>query len=133
MTRMRRKLPLASRGNPTRSMSLHKRCFASQSREMSIARCNLFESNALQVGSFEANPTSDGCGEIGGEGDSVIQVLREQAFEVLLVDRNSALAESGDFGLVVVDAGHLMAHLGEADGSYETNVSGADHTNRYRI
>src|SRR5262249_23415128 len=41
-------------------------------RNASIVRCLLFESDSIRIGSFEANPTSDLCGEIESQSLSAV-------------------------------------------------------------
>lgn len=64
-----------------------------------------------------------GLGEIGGEADAGVAVAGEEIAEEKLVDLGIAGLEGGDFGLVVIDADDLMAHLREANGGDEADVS----------
>jgi hypothetical protein len=73
---------------------------------------------------------ADGLDEVGGELEPVAAVLAQQLGEVFLKDGNAALLEEPDLFLVVIDADHLMAHLGETHRRDEADVARSDYTNR---
>ena len=64
-----------------------------------------------------------GLGEVGGETDAGVAVTLEQLREVVLVDEGVAGLEGGDLALVVIDADHAVADLGEADGRDQADVT----------
>jgi len=60
-------------------------------------------------------------------------VLGDQLGKPRLVDRDLALAQAGDLGLVDVDAVDVGAELREARGSDEPHVAGPDHADRFTV
>jgi len=70
----------------------------------------------------------DGCCQIGGEGDTAPSMASEKLGQMALEDGHAAIAEGLHFGFVLVHAEDLVADLGKTDSSYESDVSGPDHT-----
>jgi hypothetical protein len=68
----------------------------------------------------------DGGGQVGRELNGVSAVAGKQLGPVIFKVGDAALAQELDLGLVVVDGKDAMAHFGEANGSYKSNVSGPD-------
>src|SRR5215469_1433533 len=60
-------------------------------------------------------------------------MLCKQIGKVVFEDWNAALAQDIDFGLVLVDADHPVAHLGKANGGDKAYVPRSDHANRNRF
>ena len=57
----------------------------------------------------------DGLGRVGGEGETPLaHILRHQQVEAGFEDRHLAALKLGDLARILVDAGHLMAKIGEA-------------------
>jgi hypothetical protein len=55
----------------------------------------------------------------------------QQLGEMVFKDGHAAFTEGLDLGFVIVHADDAVAHLGKADGCYESDVSGSDHTDRH--
>jgi hypothetical protein len=60
-------------------------------------------------------------------------VVLDQAIEIGLVDRDLALAQRLDLLRVLVDAGHVMAEVGEARARDEADIAGADHGDAHAL
>ncbi len=60
-------------------------------------------------------------------------MTRDELLETRLPDRDPALLEALDLGLVDVDAADIAAELGEAGGGDETDVSGADDADGFSL
>ena len=70
----------------------------------------------------------DRARQIGREGEPAGgHVLRDKVVEAGLIDGNAAGLELGDLAGVLVDAGHVVAEVGEAGARYQTHVAGSDH------
>ena len=55
----------------------------------------------------------------------------DQVGEARLVDRHLAARERADLFGVLVDAGHVVAEIGEAGPGNEADITGADHGNAH--
>ena len=68
-----------------------------------------------------------GCfGKVGHEANPGVAVLLKELGKIVLVDEGVPALESGDFAFVVVDTDDVVADLGEADGSNQTDISRSD-------
>ena len=75
-----------------------------------------------------ASAPFDAVGQIGGEGQPpALGIGLDQRLEPRLPDRHPAGVQAVDLGLVLVDAGHVMAEIGEAGAGHEPDIAGADH------
>src|SRR6185312_6944941 len=75
----------------------------------------------------------DRAGGLGGEEKTArLDVVRHQPIQAGLVNRHLAVLEPGNLAGVLVDAGHLMAEVGEARPAHKPHVTGADHRNTHR-
>ena len=86
------------------------------------------DGNEHRIGGFHRG--SDLLGEFQASG---FRVGGNQIVEAGLVDQHLAAAERGDFGRVLVDAGHLVAEIGETGPGNEPDITGADHGNAHSI
>ena len=75
-----------------------------------------------------ASAPSTPVGEVGGEGQpATLGIGLDQRLEPRLPDRHPAGVEAVDLGRVLVDAGHMVAEIGEAGAGHEPDIAGADH------
>ena len=75
----------------------------------------------------------DGCAQIGGKAHAALAVPGQQLRQMALKDRHAALAQSLHLGFVIVHADHLVPYLRKANGSHQSHITGADHTDRNRL
>ncbi len=67
-------------------------------------------------------------GEVGREVEpAALDIGLDQRLEPRLPDRHLAGIEAVDLVLVLVDAGHMVAEIGEAGARHEPDIAGADH------
>jgi hypothetical protein len=70
----------------------------------------------------------DGRGKIGGEGQTpAARVALDQPVEPGLEDRHLAALQRLDLAGVLVDAGHVVAEVGEAGAGDQAHIARADH------
>ena len=75
----------------------------------------------------------DGLDDVRREAQAAgLLVLVDQLFEARLVDRRDALLEQRDLRLVLVDARHVHAEVGEAGARHEADVARSDHADVHR-
>ena len=67
-----------------------------------------------------------GLGEVGREADAGVAIAFQEGGKVVLMDQGVTGLKCGDFAFVVIDTDDIVSHLCEADGSDETDVSGAN-------
>ena len=75
---------------------------------------------------------ADARGVAGEFEPALAHIGLDQIGEARLEDRDFAAIERGDFGGILVDAGHLMAEIGKAGAGDEPDISGADHGHAHR-
>ena len=67
-------------------------------------------------------------GQVGCEVEALLaHIDGHQPVEVGFEDRNVAVAQAGDLGGVLVDAGDVVTEIGKAGPGHEPDISGADH------
>ena len=70
----------------------------------------------------------DRRGKVPGEGKPACRDIAEkEVMKTRLVDRDLALPKPLDLARVLVDAGDLVAEVGEADAGDEAHIAGSDH------
>ena len=70
----------------------------------------------------------DALGQVGREAQpAALGIGLDQGLEPRLPDRHHAGVEAVDLARVLVDAGHLVAEIGEAGARNEPDIAGADH------
>ena len=71
--------------------------------------------------------------EVGGEAQPAgAHVVGDQFVESRLVDRHLAALQRRDLAGVLVDAGHVVAEIGEAGPGNEADIAGADHRDAHQ-
>ena len=74
------------------------------------------------------------AGEIAGEFQPAgAGIGGDQVVQARLVDRHLTARQRGNFGGVLVDAGHVVAEIGKAGPGNEADIAGADHGNAHQI
>ena len=69
-----------------------------------------------------------GAFDVGGEAQAPGgHVVRDDAVQPGLVDRDAAAFEHGDLRGIDVEAHDVVAHLGQAGAGNQADVAGADH------
>ena len=58
---------------------------------------------------------------------SGLHIGGDQRVKARLEDRDLAALQSGDLADILVDAGHVMAEIGEAGAGHKADITGANH------
>lgn len=83
---------------------------------------------ATARGRVDRDEDGIGCrdrpGKLGGEGEPPgADIVGDEIVEAGLVDRDLATLQGGDLAGVGVDAGHLMAEIGEAGSGDQADIA----------
>ena len=71
---------------------------------------------------------------LGGEAQpAVAHIIRHQGVQAGFIDRNAAVLQARDLGLVLVDAHHAVAEVGETGARDEAHIAGSDHRHAHGL